>query len=57
MGHNVLVSHPPGFSPIPLLQFNSPRMDRCVGGRASCTELHSGCFPSVNPGIRLYGVK
>jgi hypothetical protein len=46
---------------LPLLQFNSRRMDRCVGHRASCTGLDSGCFLSIScpltPGIRLYGVE
>jgi hypothetical protein len=46
---------------VPLLQFNSRRMDRCVGGRASCTGLDLGCFLSIScpltPGIRLYGVE
>jgi hypothetical protein len=51
----------PGEIGIPLLQFNSRRMDRCVGGRASCTGLDLGCFLSIScpltPGIRLYGVE
>jgi hypothetical protein len=49
-----------GIFGLPLLQFNSRRMDRCVGRRASCTGLDSGCFLSIScpltPGIRLYGV-